>query len=422
MNTIKVHIDFGQNTQRVGELFASADLGRHVFSYDPEFLSSGLQISQFFLPLGDKTFVAQKNESFYDLHGVFADSLPDAWGRRVQDVEFIKIGVIEPTALQRLAFIGQNGIGALRYHPAQDFPKGDDVVHLAELRKATQKILEGNVDEISEQLLKSGGSAGGARPKFLVDLKADNSQEFRYTHGKYENGFIPVILKVPNTEQGQDQYQRIEYVYSQIAQKAGLNIPDSYLITGEKSDLAFFAIKRFDIQPDGCRLHVHTLSGVLNIDYRQTNPDSSVFLRATDDITRDHKQVIEGYRRIVFNYIGSNKDDHAKNFSFLMNHKGEWSLSPAYDIGFSKGQNDLHQMRLGNKFRNAETKDFRSLARDFDVPKWDSIVDNTLSAFEKWPSIAKDNGVPEKYIDMINQKLRENTRRIERGLNRGLEL
>jgi serine/threonine-protein kinase HipA len=422
MNTINVYIDFGSKTHRVGELFSSADLGRHVFSYDPDFISSGLQISPFHLPLEEKTYIAHRNSCFYDLHGVFSDSLPDAWGRKVQDAEFLKIGIIEPTALQRLAFIGQNGIGSLRYHPAQEFPKGEDVVRLAELRKATQRILEGNIEDISEQLLKSGGSAGGARPKFLVDINESNHQEIRYTRNCCSDGYIPVILKVPNSEKEQDQYQRIEYVYSQIARNAGLNIPDTYLISGEKSELAFFAIKRFDIQPDGSRVHVHTLSGVLNIDYRETNPDSSKFLRTIEDITRDQRQVIEGYRRIVFNYVGSNKDDHAKNFSFLMNQKGEWSLSPAYDIGFSKGQNDLHQMRLGSISRNAETKDFRSLAKDFDIPKWDTIIEKTLAAFEKWPAIAKDNGVPEKYIDTINQKLKENTRRIESGLNRGLEL
>lgn len=422
MNTINVHIDFGNSSFKIGELFASADLGRHVFSYDPAFISSGLQISPFQIPLSNKTFIAQKNSAFYDLHGVFADSLPDAWGRRVQDAEFSKIDIIEPTALQRLAFIGKCGIGALRYQPAQEFPKGDDVVRLAELRKATQKILEGNVEEISNQLLRSGGSAGGARPKFLVDIKESDYQELRYTRGTYEDGYIPVILKVPNIGQGMDQYQRIEYTYSQIARDAGLNIPDTYLITGEKSDLAFFAMKRFDILPDGTRLHVHTLSGILNIDYRETNPDASTFLRTIDDITRDQRQVIEGYRRIVFNYVGSNKDDHAKNFSFVMNHKGEWSLSPAYDVGFSKGQNDLHQMRLGNKFRNAEIRDFRSLARDFDITKWESIIEQTLSAFKKWPSFAKSNNIHPKYIELINNKIVENTRRIENGLFRGLSL
>lgn len=420
MNRINVHIDFGDKQYKVGELFASEDLGKHVFCYDKEFIASGYELSPFQIPLGNKTYIAKKNSGFYDLHGMFADSLPDSWGRKVQDAEFAKMGIIEPTALERLAFIGQNGIGALRYFPAQQFPKGKDVTDLAELRKATQRIIEGNVEDISEQLLKSGGSAGGARPKFLVDIKESNHNELRYTHGCYENGFVPVILKVPNINQELDHYQRIEYTYSQIARDAGIDIPDCYLLTGEKTELAFFAIKRFDILEDNSRLHVHTLSGILNLDYREVNPDCSTFLRTIDDVTRDHQQVIEGYRRIVFNYTGSNKDDHGKNFSFTMNSKGRWYLAPAYDVGFSKGENDLHQMRLGDKFRNAGINDFKRLADDFDIPKWESIVEKTLSGFEKWPSLAKENGIPEKYIKMINLKIQENTRRIEKDLSRGV--
>ena len=420
MNKINVHIDFGDDEYRIGELYLSSDLGKYIFSYAAEFIPSGIQISPFHLPLEAKAYIAPKNSGFYGLHGVFADSLPDTWGRKVQDAEFIKIDIIEPTALQRLAFIGKNGIGALRYHPAQRFPKGEELVHLAELRKATRRIMEGEIDEISEQLLKSGGSAGGARPKFLVDINKTNHQEIRYTHGIYDNNFIPVLLKVPST--GQDQFQRIEYTYSQIARAAGLAIPDHYLISGEKSDLAFFAIERFDIRPGGERFHIHTLSGLLNMDYRESTPDANTFLRAVDDLTRDHRQVIEGYKRIVFNYIGSNKDDHAKNFSFLMNSKGDWSLSPAYDVGFSKGDNDLHQMRLGNILRNAEVKDFKKLARDFDIAKWAGMVEKTLAAFEKWPGLAKENGVPQKYILIIDQKIRENTRRIEKHLQHQVEL
>jgi serine/threonine-protein kinase HipA len=416
MKTIYVHINFGGKSIEAGELFASGDLGRHVFSYDPQFIASGLQISPFYLPLGGNSFAAPKNDGFYDLHGVFADSLPDTWGRRVQDAEFLKIGVIEPTALERLAFIGQNGIGALRYHPAREFPKGDEIVRLATLRKATQRIINGDIDDVSEQLLKSGGSAGGARPKFLVDIREDNPRKIRYTHGSYDDGYTPVILKVPSF--AHDHYQRIEYAYTQIARDAGIDVPDCYLIDDGKSKLAFFAMKRFDIMPDGSRYHAHTLAGLLNADYRETTPDAATFLRTIDDLTRDHRQVVEGFRRVAFNYIGSNKDDHAKNFSFLMNSEGEWSLSPAYDIGFSKGQNNMHQMRLGQKSRGAEAKDFKALANDFDIPMWKDIVDKTLSAFEKWPDVADGCGVPEKYITAINQNLRENIKRIRNGLSK----
>jgi len=145
------------------------------------------------------------------------------------------------------------------------------------------------------------------------------------------------------------------------------------------------------------------------------------FLRTVDDITLNHEQVVEGFRRIVFNYIGSNKDDHAKNFSFAMDKNGEWFLAPAYDVGFSKGHNDLHSMRLNDKFRNAEVRDFRNIARDFDIAHWESIVKKALDAFYTWPEIAKNCSVPGKYIQMIGNKINENTRRLEKDLNRGLE-
>jgi len=420
MNTINVSINFGSENIRVGELYLSADTGRHIFKYEPVFQSSGLEISPLHLPLGNETYIAQQGTNFYNLHGVFADSLPDAWGRAVQDAEFLKIDVDGPTVLERLAFIGLNGIGALNYHPAQKFPKGDEITELATLRKAAQKIMKGNADEISERLLKCGGSAGGARPKFLVDIKEDNHEEIRYTLGEYKGGYIPVLLKVPTF--GHDHYQKIEYIYSQIAHNAGLNIPESYLITGQKSDLAFFAMKRFDILPDGTRYHVHTLSGLMDINFRDADISADAFLHTIDNITRDHRQVIEGYKVIAFNYIGSNNDDHTKNFSFLMNSKGQWSLAPAYDIGYSKSLNELHFMRLGGKRRNAEAKDFKNLAENFDIKDWDAIIEKILTEFEKWPAMAKDCGIPEKHINKLDNKIKENSKRIENGLYKGREV
>jgi serine/threonine-protein kinase HipA len=420
MNKIYVHLDFGAKAYRVGELYASSEMGRHVFSYDPEFISSGLQISPLTMPLSTKTFVAPRNPDLYDLHSVFADSLPDAWGKKVQDAEFGKIGIVEATALQRLAFVGRHGIGALRYHPAQEFEQGEDLVELADLRKATQYIIEGSVDEVSEELLKSGGSAGGARPKFLLDMHETETNIMRYSRIAPGKGFIPIVLKVPVG--GEDHYQRIEYVYSCIAKKAGLDIPDCFLIVGEKSNLAHFAIRRFDMLANGDRLHVHTLAGIMGINFRETTPDCRTFLCTIDDVTLNHTQVVEGFRRIVFNFIGSNKDDHAKNFSFIMSAKGEWSLAPAYDVGFSKGRNDLHLMRLNDKFRNAELRDFQMIARDFDVAQWEEILGKTLSAFATWPDVAKESAVPEKYIQMIDNKIKENTKRLEKGLGRRREV
>ena len=410
MSSLHVKIDFGNGLQDVGKLLLSEKLGRYVFSYDTGFIGSDLEISPFTLPLGADSFVAEKNSDLYDLHGVFADSLPDAWGKKVQDAEFAKIALDEPTALDRLAFVGKFGIGALRFEPSGEFEQGKQIVTLAQLRKATQKILAGDFEDVAEELLHCGGSAGGARPKFLVDLDIKTHSKIRYTAGVRDEEMVPVILKVPL--RSGDHYQRIEYVYSVMGAKAGLEIPEVYLLTGGKSKSAFFAIERFDVLKTGERLHTHTLAGLQGWNFREVSSDYRELLRITGELTRNHRDVVEVYKRMVFNYLGCNKDDHAKNFSFTMNKKGTWSLSPAYDIGYSSGENGLHAMAINGLRRNATSDDFRRIADDFDIREWKSIVAQTVEALNTWKSLAAEFGVTDRYVRMIQERIKENITRL----------
>lgn len=160
-------------------------------------------ISPLQLPLQPDTFVAEKNNDLFDLHGVFADCLPDSWGQKVQDVGFDKIGIGAPTAIERLAFVGKSGIGALRFEPAQSFAKANEIVTLAGLRKAALSVIKGDLGEVADELLHCGGSAGGAKPKFLVDLQMKkNSIEVRYAKGRYSNRFVPEELAKESGVQG----------------------------------------------------------------------------------------------------------------------------------------------------------------------------------------------------------------------------
>lgn len=408
---VKIHFNNDQS-YNAGTLFLSEKTGKFHFDYDKSFISTGLNISPFNLKVDSISHVAQSNPDFYDLHGVFADSLPDDWGRRVQDLEFSKIGIDDPTAIDRLAFIGRYGIGALCYEPSHEFELGEQIVTHADLRKATQRIIEGNCEEVTEQLLHSGGSAGGMRPKFLVDLDIINLDKMRYTTGRPDGNFFPVIIKTPGKDG--DRYQRIEYTYSRIAKNCGINIPDTYLITGPKSDQAFFVIKRFDVLEKGERLHVHTYAGLHGLNFREVSHDYSDLLRTIQEISRDHNQVIEAYRRMVFNFIGYNCDDHLKNFSFVMNKKGEWSLSPAYDMSYSTGRQGYHAMSLNGVRSNATVKDFEKMARNFNVKTWKEIVSEICEGFKEFPSLAKKFGIPEKNRDTVNNKIKENIKRIEK--------
>ncbi|MFH0920191.1 MAG: type II toxin-antitoxin system HipA family toxin [Fibrobacterota bacterium] len=410
MNKLNVHIDFGDSTHKVGTLFLSENLGRHAFAFDRDFIGTGLEISPWLMPLGSATYTAERNSDLYDLHGVFADSLPDAWGRKVQDAEFQKIGLHDVTALHRLAFVGRHGIGALRYEPAQEFEQGQEAIRLADCRKAAQRIIAGHPEEVTDELLRCGGSAGGARPKFLVDLNLKNPDEIRYTRGQQEGGFVPVILKVP--VRGGDHFQRIEYVYSLMARCAGIRIPDTFLLTGKKKGQAFFAIQRFDVDRNAVRLHTHTLAGLLGINFREAVPDYGTLLRVTGDLTRDHRHVTEAYRRMVFNYLGSNLDDHSKNITFTMDKKGGWALSPAYDIGYSTGENNLHAMAINGKRRNALQADFQRVAEDFDVKEWRDIIRQAVDSLREWPALAKKYGVPVKLAAAVWNRIKEHTGRI----------
>lgn len=419
MNKLAVHLDVEGISHKVGELYLSETMARHVFAYDVSFVGSGLEISPLRMPLSRETYIANPNEALYGLHGVFADSLPDVWGRKVQDAEFEKIGHYDVTALDRLAFVGGFGIGALRYEPSQAFTVGKEAVNLAQLRKATQGIIHGDIEEVSEELFRAGGSAGGARPKFLVDLNTETMEEIRYTRNVLDPGFVPVVLKVPTG--GDDRWQRIEYAYSKMAAECDIRMPETYLLIGKEAELAHFASRRFDICSSG-KVHVHSVAGIYGEAISAARHDYRELLRLTEELTRDHEEVVEMYRRMVFNILGHNKDDHLKNFSFLMNAKGQWSLSPAYDIGFSSGDMDMHAMSANGKRRNLTIGDFRVIAQDFEIKDWKDILKKTCDVLKEWPDIAKTTGLPQRTIQKVQDRHAENIRRVEKDLNSGVEL
>ncbi|MEA1911836.1 MAG: type II toxin-antitoxin system HipA family toxin, partial [Spirochaetota bacterium] len=336
---------------------------------------------------------------------LFADSLPDTWGKKVQDAEFEKIGRYEVSALERLAFIGNYGMGALQFKPQQTFSTGLKAVGLADLRKASQHILSGNIENIIEQLFRAGGSAGGSRPKYLVDLKNDESNNIRYTTGEPEKGWIPIILKVSDNKG--DHWQRIEYSYFKMAELADIEVPLTWLLSEDNRN-AHFATKRFDINKYGDRYHMQTFAGLLGINFKNTDLDYTRLLRTTADLCLDKEQVKKIYKLMVFNYLGSNKDDHAKNFSFLMDNTGRWYTSPAYDISYSSGEMGLHAMAALGKRRNLTMKNYEKIADNFDIDDWENIITKTKEALHYWLDIAKINGVPEKYIKNIQERIKEN--------------
>lgn len=409
---LNVILDFGDIRHYVGKLFYSDKMGRYAFSYNEEFLGSGIEISPKEMPLGRDTYTFQRDKDQYDIHGVFADSLPDAWGKLVQDVEFQKIGMHEVSTIDRLAFVGKYGIGALRYEPSKEFDRGSEIVSLAELRKAMQGIFAGDIEKVTSELLRLGGSAGGAHPKFLVDLNRENLSEIRYSGEDVSENMIPILLKMPKKD---DFWQRIEYSYSKIAKMAGIIIPETFLLFSRNGN-AHFAIQRFDVFQDGQRLHTHSYAGIDGFSFRHDDRDYIDFLRMVNVLCRKHSDVVEGYRRMVFNYLGGNQDDHGKNFCFTMDKHGIWSLSPAFDIAYSDN-GGLHRMSVNGKRSSLQVQDLEHTAKKFEIKNWKDVTLQIIDALEKWQSLAIELKIPGGMINKISEHISRNVNRIRKGLN-----
>ena len=402
VKTVLVKINFGNETIPVGRL-ALRDR-RIYFSYELSFLEQGLEISPFSLPLqvGVKTF---DHSLFEGLPGVFNDSLPDGWGRLLLDRFVRSQGILpsELSPLDRLAMIGSQGLGALVYEPEYDVPFDGGPVDLNLVASQAQEVLEGSSSEVVSRLLALNGSSSGARPKALIGV-SENKE--RILHGKesFTAGYEPWLVKFPNTQDGIDA-GAIEYVYALMAKQSGILMPEVHLFSAHEGP-GYFAAKRFD-RNGANRLHMHTASGLLHADFRFPSLDYQDLLNLTSMLTRDIREVEKMYRLAVFNVLAHNRDDHAKNFSFLMDAHGKWTLSPAYDLTFSSGPGGEQSTMVMGEGRSPDVEHLLRLGLNTKLSKQQiaSIIDQTRSALSGWNTLARQYGVSNENISLISQKI-----------------
>ncbi len=377
-----------------------------LFEYDATFTASGIELSPFALPLG--TGIRKESTRIFNgLFGVFDDSLPDGWGRRLMDREFARMG-IEParvSPLDRLHFIGDRGLGALSYRPAADMDAAPSQVDFDDLVEHSQRIDEGSPEAVLPQLVVAGGSPAGARPKVMIWYNPDTDRML--TGGDAPPGdFVGYLVKFPTRDDGKD-IGGVEMAYADMARQAGIDIPDTKLfMTG--TDLACFGIQRFD-RAGNERRHIHTLGGLLNASHREFGCTYSDYLRATTLLTRNRSATLQAFRRMVFNVLAHNRDDHVKNFSFLMDPSGEWNLSPAYDLIFSDGPNGEHSMMVGREGRNPTYSNFMEVAdrENIDEGTCKTIVEEVRESLSEWVTFATKYKVEKQRIDYIRDKLME---------------
>lgn len=312
--------------------------GRILFEYTPEAMRQGLELSPLELPLRDTAY-SNFPAHLMGLPGLAADALPDGWGLMLMDRAFRKRGLGTPTPLQRLAFIGDRAMGALSFEPADHDDSPDEHLDLLALARASEQLIDGDDDDVLRQLLLVGGSPQGARPKALVYVEQSTGR----MRTQPAAGLEPWIFKFPSRGE-HAEVCALEHAYAKAAEDSGLHVPPVHWLSLDRSHAAFGA-RRFDRQQDQ-RIPMHTLAGLLHADFRLPSVDYLQLLRATRFITRDQREVDEAFRRAAFNVAFNNRDDHAKNFSFILDRDRRWKLAPAYDLTFSNGPGGEHQMDI----------------------------------------------------------------------------
>ncbi|WP_062270400.1 type II toxin-antitoxin system HipA family toxin [Endozoicomonas arenosclerae] len=399
--------------KKVGEL-AQNQQGI-FFQYDKSYIEQHQSLSPFTLPFNESLHRGPQ-EPHQGLHGVFADSLPDGWGLLLMDRVFRQQGILphQITPLDRLAFIGQRGMGSLRYFPATDYEKEQDgrLTDIAMLGLEAQQLFEGQTDDVLPALAQAGGS-GGARPKASVWLDPDNPHKVS-TLAK--QGLSPWLVKFTskNLPLGHEE-GLCEAAWLTMAADAGLMVPKWELIhdTGSSEAVAWLALQRFDCsqeQPEPGRLHMHTLCGLMDADYRKPSMDYDDLLKVSQVLCQSPAAAQEQFVRAMFNLFGLNQDDHTKNWSFLMDDAGQWSLAPFYDVTFSPSPYNQHMMAYLGHGSEPPVKAVQKLAKQANIATWNQakkIIERVVDALQNWSEIAADLDVKPSTKKLIGRQLDE---------------
>jgi serine/threonine-protein kinase HipA len=398
---LTVYLDARNQRRKVGRL---AFKDRQVlFEYDTSFIASDIEISPIKLPL--RPGVAIADTAIFDgLFGVFNDSLPDGWGRLLLDRAVEKYGIHrgQLNPLDRLAYVGRHGMGALSYEPELSLENTDDApLVLDKLAEESAAVLAGENEEVFERLLRLNGSSSGARPKIVAQVSTDKK---RIIHGQQElqPGFAHWMIKFPYSQDAQD-VGAIEYAYGQMAKDAGVEMPETHLFCTKRNK--YFGTKRFD-RDGAARIHMHSLGGLIHADHRSPSLDYDMVLRVTLALTRNIQDAEKAYALACFNVLAHNRDDHVKNFSFLLDARNEWIFAPAYDLVFSYGPGGEQSMLVMGEGRNPGTAQLQALGKQHGIEKAPEILAKVKRAVANWPRYAELADVSRKSTKEIADKIK----------------
>ena len=344
---------------------------------------------------------AARGRDFDGLHGFLADSLPDAWGRLLMKRRLEKLGVrLETlTAVDRLALVGNGGRGALVYKPATTPVESTVAIDLDVLAEQSQVLLLGEDTDLIDTLAKLGGASGGARPKVSVGMGADGTVGECATADGHDEWIVKFRATVDPVDIGP-----VEEAYARLARASGIDMAPSRLLPA-RDGFGYFATRRFDRPSPGRRLHMVSLAGALEALPDVPSIDYDALLRATAAITRHASDVEQAFRRMVFNVLAHNRDDHTRQHSYLMNADGEWRLAPAYDLTFSNGPGGEHYLAVEGEGRTPTRTQVVALGRRHGLSDRPiaEIINAVRDALADWPVIATELGVTASRAEIDNR-------------------
>ena len=417
---------------RIGIIHQEVTKPYASFEYDTEFLNSGIEVSPLRMPLAKNIyeFPALTGEPFYGMPGLVADSLPDKFGNAVIEQWLMSLGksLSDFTAIDRLCYTGKRGMGALEYVPAStDIKDIDENINVQEMVKFASDVLADREgislkaeDNLTySQLVQVGSSAGGARAKAIIAWN-EETNEVRSGQAQLGTGYDYWLMKFDNVTKNGDhgledkpEYTLIEYAYYLMAKKAGVTMNECRLY--ESAGGHHFMTKRFD-RENGRKLHMQSLGALAHISYQEPGicgyELAAMYMK---EVGISYKEIEQFYRRMVFNCLAVNQDDHVKNISFLMDRNGKWSLSPAYDITFSYNPANkwlrAHQMTVNGKTTGMGLSDLLEAGSKMGIKERRSkdIIREVLTSVREFPVFAEQVGIKEKTCEYIHSIMEANS-------------
>lgn len=411
----------------VGAVALDPDTGYYAFEYEPKFVRSGIELAPLQMPLAQANapfvFPNLPIATYQRLPAMLADALPDRFGNALINAWMAERGIAQAnvTALDRLAYMGQRSMGALTFKPSRG-PQSSaaTAVQMSQLVAQARSVIHGDfagsdhASELLRQIIQVGTSAGGARAKATIAWRRA-TQDVRTGQFEIPEGYEAWLLKFDgiglDSQLGPGRnYGRIEYAYSLMARAAGVTMSDCSLL--EEGGRAHFMTQRFD-RDGNARHHMQTLCGLAHLDFNQQETHSYHQLFQTlRQLQLDETAFAQTLRRMVFNVLAANNDDHTKNFSFLLRQGGQWELAPAYDVTYAYDPGNVwlrqHLMSVNGRFAAISRADIREVANTYGLRGvCDAIIEQTRAAIARWPEFAQQAGLPGDVREQIAATHRE---------------